>query len=519
MNKKLLLNLAIGAVLLIHVSTYAQVDLSQGLVMHLPLDGNANDVSGNGNNGTVYGAVPTTNQAGTPNTAMQFDGVDDDIVIPATARNGGFNSYSFCAKVMPISFYSGACFGNSLFSKDINDVSGGVDFEFNPNLFYSSCNHPFDTSHQIFTSWVGTNAVNTINTAVQPSQNYINTNQWYCLVYTLDVITGSHKIYVNGILYVDTVLTGLAPLNSTEDIYLGHVNDPIYPYWLNAKLDEVRFYDRALNAQEVVAYCDFSPCDTIADFSYTVNCQEVSFRDASISDCAAIANWEWDFGDGNTANGTVAPTHAYASYSTYTVVLRIYDDIGNLLDTTSQSVEVNPLLTVDAGSDASICAGGSIQLHATSAAPNTRYTWLAPGSATLSDPTMAKPIASPSTTTTYTVVVTDDVSGCSDTDDVVVSVVEGDCCVPFIPNAFTPNDDGKNDFLEIYNLEEMEYLSVKIYNRWGQEIYRDYNRLHWDGKFKGKPVDIGVYHMTITYNCVGLGTENKEYVGEVHLIR
>jgi len=64
-------------------------DLNEGLVAHYPFNGNANDESGNGNDGTVYGATLTTDRFGDENSAYSFDGVDDGIVIQ---DNASFNN-------------------------------------------------------------------------------------------------------------------------------------------------------------------------------------------------------------------------------------------------------------------------------------------------------------------------------------------------------------------------------------------------------------------------------------------
>ena len=58
-----------------------QADLTQGLVAWYPFDGNASDMSGNGNHGTVYGATLGTDRHGHANKAYNFDGVDDYILI------------------------------------------------------------------------------------------------------------------------------------------------------------------------------------------------------------------------------------------------------------------------------------------------------------------------------------------------------------------------------------------------------------------------------------------------------
>jgi hypothetical protein len=66
----------------------AQSFLTNGLVAYYPFNGNANDASGNGNNGIVQGATPTTNRFGVPNSAYAFDGVQSRIQIPETLFSG-----------------------------------------------------------------------------------------------------------------------------------------------------------------------------------------------------------------------------------------------------------------------------------------------------------------------------------------------------------------------------------------------------------------------------------------------
>jgi hypothetical protein len=67
-----------------------------GLVAHYTFDGNANDVSGNGNNAVVYGAVLANDQYGNPNHAYQFDGIDDYIDLPLDSFLLNNYTYSIC---------------------------------------------------------------------------------------------------------------------------------------------------------------------------------------------------------------------------------------------------------------------------------------------------------------------------------------------------------------------------------------------------------------------------------------
>ena len=60
---------------------FAVADLNAGLVAYYPFNGNANDESGNGNNGTVYGATLTDGRFGNTGSAYDFDGIDDYVDI------------------------------------------------------------------------------------------------------------------------------------------------------------------------------------------------------------------------------------------------------------------------------------------------------------------------------------------------------------------------------------------------------------------------------------------------------
>jgi hypothetical protein len=78
--------------------------LKDGLVAHYPFDGNANDVSGHGNHGTVHGATLTTDRVGNPNSAYYFDGRDDYIEIPKGHNLDITGSLTLSAWVHPINY-------------------------------------------------------------------------------------------------------------------------------------------------------------------------------------------------------------------------------------------------------------------------------------------------------------------------------------------------------------------------------------------------------------------------------
>lgn len=139
---------------------------------------------------------------------------------------------------------------------------------------------------------------------------------------------------------------------------------------------------------------------------------------------------------------------------------------------------------------------------------------------TLSCSNCLNPIASPTETTTYNIILTD-TSGCSISATITI-IVEIDDDV-FIPNVFSPNGDQVNDILKIIaknpNLEIQQFV---IFDRWGATLYLEQNTTienhhGWDGTFKGSQVNPGAYVYYISTKLPG--TDQKIYTGDVMIIR
>lgn len=78
-------------------SAFAQIHLDSGLVGYWPFNGNANDLSANGNNGTVSGATLTTDRFGNANSAYYFNGTSAYITVPNSTSLNPQNAISLCA--------------------------------------------------------------------------------------------------------------------------------------------------------------------------------------------------------------------------------------------------------------------------------------------------------------------------------------------------------------------------------------------------------------------------------------
>lgn len=95
-----------------------------------------------------------------------------------------------------------------------------------------------------------------------------------------------------------------------------------------------------------------------------------------------------------------------------------------------------------------------------------------------------------------------DGNGCPSIDSVLISVIECDISDIFIPTAFSPNGDGKNDVLYPRGTSCMNQISFLIYDRWGELVFESASPdLGWDGFFKGKLMNpaVFVYYLSGTF--------------------
>ena len=171
------------------------------------------------------------------------------------------------------------------------------------------------------------------------------------------------------------------------------------------------------------------------------------------------------------------------------------------------NVHEDPL--IDAGPGKTIVSGEQIQLTATNASGGSiLFSWSPPDH--LDDDSILNPVASPVSNTIYTLSAVS-TFGCRSEDQVLIKVVAG----IFVPSAFTPNNDGKNDNWQIPFLDPDRDAAVSVYNRLGQLLYYvKGDVVNWDGRYNGVPQPSGVYIYQVRFKG---GT--KDMKGTVTLIR
>lgn len=83
-----------------------------------------------------------------------------------------------------------------------------------------------------------------------------------------------------------------------------------------------------------------------------------------------------------------------------------------------------------------------------------------------------------------------------------VLIAPESCCSVILPDAFTPNGDGKNDMFQPLNSIGYQITNFRIVNRYGEVVYKSVDRESgWNGNYKGNPADVGNYHYFIKYRC------------------
>jgi gliding motility-associated-like protein len=310
-------------------------------------------------------------------------------------------------------------------------------------------------------------------------------------------------------------------------------------------------------------------------FSYNIDCpgSKVNFQKAASN---INESFVWDFGDppsgANNSSTMENPAHVYTNPGQHIVQLITYTPCGS--DTLRRVIQTYGL-KLYLGEDTLMCGGGTLQLIAGTGSDPYQYLWqdnstnptyhvTSPGTywveirnpsgCTLSDsiridydnqpnfslgpdqficPGKAvylKPdldpawqlrwedgSTAPDHTITrpglYSLLAT---NGCGSVQDEVL-IYKGVCNV-YVPNAFTPNGDGKNDLFKILGTENVSSFHLKVFNRYGETVFETSDKANgWDGKYQGKYLP-GTYVYLLEYKDTA-STQPQNLKGSFILIR
>ena len=211
------------------ISSQSNINLDSGLVACYPFNGNANDESGNGNNGIVVGATLTTDRFGNPNSAYSFDGISNYIYaddnptfhVNSVTLTVWFYPYNeiyilqhLVSKVLDLTWESYTIFA------ELYDLRG---------IIADNNGYGNELSYQIFPV----------------------ANTWNFAVYTFDDVTKLNNLYFNGKLVASGSQSKSMGYDSHPFQIGAEYQNNVMDKFFYGKLDDIRVYNRALNQNEV----------------------------------------------------------------------------------------------------------------------------------------------------------------------------------------------------------------------------------------------------------------------------
>ncbi|MBK8700511.1 MAG: DUF1573 domain-containing protein [Saprospiraceae bacterium] len=230
---------------IIEVTSLTSPVSNEGLVAHYSFDGHASDMSGWGRNGTVSGAVLTTDRHGEPNAAYSFDGVDDYI------RKTNISSINFNnGDEMSVSFWINPSRLGGQYQDIVANRNGGADY-----------------------NWIVYQHADGGEISLHGAQQYKSTfipqlNSWTHITFTVNSAQTS-RLYANGVI-VDSILN-----YNYRNSFPGVLTIGNYPNaeHYKGKLDDILLFDRVLTSSEIQSLYNeqqsyflnaFTTCDTTA---------------------------------------------------------------------------------------------------------------------------------------------------------------------------------------------------------------------------------------------------------------
>jgi gliding motility-associated-like protein len=466
----------------------------------------------------------------TPGVTFQWDGpggyssgLPNPILVPATMAMAGvysvtvskancFNYGSTLVEIRPLptpvaTSNTPVCSNDTLFLYSVSSVGATSYVWYGPNFFNSYDQNPYvayvqTVSTGVYTvnvTWNGCTVADTMSITINQTPSaplYNDTN--YC---QNDIAVPYDVLGTNLVWYTTPtggVGTSTPPIPSTK-------NSGIFPMYVTQTSIEGCTSERSKVTARVWLYpkIDLSITDSVScagkNITFTVqNVQEGNY------------GYTWQFESVTDSIKDMNPIyHAFNVPGTYTVAATAYYKYCPTINL-KKVINVYPYPSFDLGADTTICPGSSsIQL---SAEQLNTYGYTAKWKWGTGETTPKITIVAPGT---YRATVT--INGCESSDTIKV---DKDCYIN-IPNIFTPNGDGVNDYFFPRQLLSagLTQFDMNIYNRWGQLVFSA-NSLEgrgWDGRMNGTPQPEGVYIYTI--DAVFKDGQKETHKGNVTLMR
>ncbi len=391
----------------------AQIPTS-GLIGAWPFSGNANDVSGSANHGTVTGAALVADRCGNANSAYNFTG--SEYITMAVPGPTGTAARSIC-----------------FWAKSTNTVSGSFSSPVVPFDYGGSSSlggSPFQIVWNYFCQAVG---IDTGTHSIARGTTCINNGQWHFFVIAYDPSFGTTlsdaKIYVDAVQQtaMSCFVSGTTQVVNTASnspVTIGKTAGWAARYFLGS-IDDVYLYNRAITATEVSQMYTVTPCSPPVSGS-TLVCPGSSY----VYSVAPItgATYTWSLPSGFTGTSTTNSISVVAGSNSGSITVVGSSSCGatpfyTLFVTAASAPTVTALSNFPI-----ICTSGTVTLSASGA---NSYTWQSPSTVS------ASIVVSPTLTTTYTVRGTNTLTGCTASISITQTVVTTPTVIPSSSGSLT----------------------------------------------------------------------------------
>lgn len=469
--------------------------LDSSMIACYPFSSNANDLSGNGNNGTVNGAVLVNDRFGNPNSAYSFNGTNQNIVVP------NFNT-KIIGNDVSISFWATASTyaTRSALIMTPDDPAN----RFNVHVYYGNTL----SNSQTFWDFGNISANGRLSDAPSPVPNG---NTWDHWVFVSSATNGFRKYYKNGVLQL--TLIGNSTFNNlpSKNLLIGGglgVNSSFL--WFGGSLDDIRIYTRVLIQNDVTKLYTTNPsclpCPAISQATNITQPGNLLVCAGKSATLAATGNGTINWYNSPTSTvvigtGGILQTSPLNAVGIYTFFATNSNSCATS-PAVAINVTVNPTPTVLTSANPTlVCMGRSATITATGA---NSYSW---NTGSILQSVVVFPTIGNST---YTVVGTN-TSGCKASFVTQLSVKQ--CS----DSPTGVKEKGKEILIDLYpnpnkgefqiNLGQIEEnMNLEIYNSIGQQVYERklnsyYNVINIKEQVKG------IYFVKFTKGSVVLKQE------------
>jgi gliding motility-associated-like protein len=557
-------NIKLYSCLLCILGFSINAQITNGQLVHYPMNGNLLDIGLNGLNATSLNPpMPATDSDGNTNSALSFNGSNQRMDLP--------NSPIIRPTTFPVTFsfwfnvpHFGASGNQKLFITNFNTAA----------YFGYYCNLRNNNLELSYGDGTGLSPNNRRSFFI----NYtFQTNTWYHIVITVLSSTQANAWVNCNSANVSTGGSGgnIVYGNDPGYIGVGRLNTIVNtPQYLEGTLDEFRMWNRSLTSAEIQLICDLQNCqdstyfqdnfcigsqydfngqilNSAGRYSQTLTnnngCDSIAVLDLGQSS-ADSTYLQDNFCIGAQYNFNGQTLNAPGRYSQTLVNLSGCDSI-LVLDLSQSNIADTTQLTE------TICDGDSYLFAGNQLSIPGQYSEVYPDPSGCDSVVQLNLRVLPNNDTLW---VTQEGNACSlgyivlrahnnqgqivwnngqMTDTLIVNsngpvgvrsidscgvsslsiLVDEDCfddeeLLPmelFIPNVFTPNGDVKNEFFEVQGTGIDRY-EIIIFNRWGGEVFRSNDiSIPWDGTFEGREVSSGVYLYLIRYSHIGQDIQEK----------